>query len=313
MKIKKPKVAILLAACNGEDFISEQLKSILNQSIYPSKIFISIDKSKDQTLKIVKKFKSKFKNINIVSNNHKFGSSFLNFIFLINLKSLKKYDFIALSDQDDIWKKNKIKFALDQLNKKKIDCYSSDVIAFWKNGKKKIIKKSYNQREYDYFFEAGGPGCTYVMKTNFVLKFQLFLRKNFKKIKNLNNYHDWLIYFFARVNKFKWLIDERVTVNYRQHNNNLIGANIGVKSKINRVKLLLNGQRFEYIAKIINLNNIENHKFVKKWFPYSIKGFIFLFINSKKCRRKLSEQIYFSIICLIMIIKFLILGKVYQK
>ena len=133
----KKKIAILLAAHNGEKYISEQLNSILDQSIPPGKIFISIDKSKDQTLKIVEEYKSKYKNIEIISKNSKFGSSFLNFLYLINLKDLKKYDFIALSDQDDIWLKNKIKFAINKLDKNKYDCYSSDVIAFWENGKKK--------------------------------------------------------------------------------------------------------------------------------------------------------------------------------
>ena len=137
MKIKKKKIAILLAAYNGEKFISEQLNSIFNQSYTPSKIFVSIDKSKDQTLKIVERYRSKHKNIEIVSKNIKFGSSYLNFINLLNLKNLKKYDFVALSDQDDIWLKNKIKYAINKLNKKKYDCYSSDVIAFWENGKKK--------------------------------------------------------------------------------------------------------------------------------------------------------------------------------
>lgn len=311
MKIMKKKIAILLAAHNGEKFISEQLNSILDQSIPPRKIFISIDKSKDQTLKIVEKYNSKYKNIEIISKNTKFGSSFLNFLYLINLKDLKKYDFIALSDQDDVWVKNKIKFAINKLNNNKYDCYSSDVIAFWKNGKKKIIKKSYKQRKFDYFFEAGGPGCTYVMTKNFILKFQTFLRKNYKKISNLNNYHDWLIYFFARLNNFNWYIDNKITVNYRQHNDNLIGANVGVNAKINRLKILFSGQIFKYLKKIIHLNYIENHSFVKKWFPYSTKGFIYLIFNSRKCRRKISEQIYFSLICLIMLFKLLITRKVY--
>lgn len=311
MTIKKKKVAILLAACNGEKFISEQLNSILNQSIPPTKIFVSIDKSKDQTFKIVEEYKSKYKNIEIVSKKSKFGSSFLNFIYLLNLKNLKKYDFIALSDQDDIWLKNKIKFAINKLNKTKYDCYSSDVIAFWENGKKKIIKKSYQQRKYDFFFEAGGPGCTYVLSKNFILKFQFFLRKNFKKISNLNYYHDWLIYFYARLNNFNWYIDNKITVNYRQHNYNEIGANIGLNAKFNRFKILFNGQIFKYLEKIIKLNLIENHSFVKKWFPYSVKGFIYLFFNSRKCRRKFSEQIYFSLICLMMLFKFFISKKLY--
>ena len=49
LKKVKPKVAILLAAYNGIDWIEEQIFSILNQESVEVEIFISVDISTDGT------------------------------------------------------------------------------------------------------------------------------------------------------------------------------------------------------------------------------------------------------------------------
>ena len=51
------KIAVLLAAYNGEKWISEQLKSITDQISVDITVFISCDLSTDNTIKIIK-FKS---------------------------------------------------------------------------------------------------------------------------------------------------------------------------------------------------------------------------------------------------------------
>ena len=48
----KPKVAVLLAAYNGEKYIEEQIQSILDQKNIDIYIYISIDESTDKTLEI---------------------------------------------------------------------------------------------------------------------------------------------------------------------------------------------------------------------------------------------------------------------
>lgn len=305
---KKKNIIVLLAAYNGEKYISAQIKSILRQSIPPKKILVSVDRSNDKTLEILKKYSSQNRKIEIISKNRRYGSSFSNFINLLKIKRIKKYDFVALSDQDDIWRKNKFKLAINRLNKN-YDCYSSDVLAFWRNGKKKIIKKSYKQKSYDYFFESGGPGCTYVMKKNFIIDFQKFLKINGNKVINLNNFHDWLIYFFARTNKYNWYFDKNISLNYRQHKSNEIGANEGINAKLNRLEKVLNGDAFKHIEKLILLHKLERQKFVKNWYPFSSKGFLFLFLNSRKCRRRIIDQIIFSFLCFLLFLKYLIKKK----
>ena len=56
MNNNKPIVAIIMATCNGDDFIEEQIESILKQNNVNVHFYISDDNSTDSTLNIVKNF-----------------------------------------------------------------------------------------------------------------------------------------------------------------------------------------------------------------------------------------------------------------
>ena len=49
------------------------------------------------------------------------------------------------------------------------------------------------------------------------------------------------IYFFARVNNYKWYIDNFSGLKYRQHDNNELGANITLRTKFKRLNYVLKG------------------------------------------------------------------------
>ena len=63
MKINK--VAVLMPVYNGEKFLKKQINSILNQKKVDITIFISVDKSTDNSLKLIENLKKKFKSIKI--------------------------------------------------------------------------------------------------------------------------------------------------------------------------------------------------------------------------------------------------------
>ena len=240
MKTKQlPKVAVLLAAYNGEKYIQEQIESIVNQVDVDVYIYISIDASTDRTLEICQQLQKIYNNIFIINEGkERFGSAGKNFYYLIKNVDFEEFDFIALSDQDDIWKPSKIIRGIQVLEKEQASGYSSDVECFWDDGsrKNKIIKKSYPQKKYDYYFEPAGPGCTYILTKKFATVFQ-------RELRNLTNppfHHDWYIYAFARKNNFRWHIDNHPNIYYRQHISNQVGANIGINQKLNRIKKLKN-------------------------------------------------------------------------
>lgn len=296
----KPKIFILLAAFNGEKYIKDQLDSILNQSVRPNKIFINIDKSTDKTVDILRKYQKNFPEINIIGSKKKLGSAGLNFLYMLRNIDFTNADYIALSDQDDIWKKDKIKIALSFLQNG-FDCYSSNVEAFWENGRKKILYKNQTQKKYDYLFESAGPGCSFVFSKKISLALKKFLASN--KNNDFDQYHDWFIYAFARSNKYKWHIDSYPSLFYRQHSNNVFGANVGIKAFHIRARSVLCGNGFAF-SFLLMKSLIVNDKFIKSLFPITRISFLKLALIAKYCRRKSSDQFLFIFACLILIIFF---------
>ena len=262
------KVAVLLAAYNGRTWIEEQINSILNQENVNVEILISVDLSTDQTYELVKLLEKKNKSIIVLPYGERFGNAAKNFYRLIKDVKIDQYDFIALADQDDIWLAQKLNRAINIINEKKCDAFSSDTIAFWENGREKYFKKSYLQKKYDYLFEAAGPGCTYVFSSKSLINFKNFLLLNWYSVNNVF-FHDWMIYAFFRTYKYNWYIDSLPLIKYRQHANNAIGLNLGLKAYLKRFKFVNNKLYRKEVETIKNL--LKPNISINLWFR--IKNF----------------------------------------
>lgn len=294
--MKVYKVAVLMPVYNGEKFLKKQIISILNQKNVEITIFVSVDQSTDNSLEIIESLKKKYKSINIFSKNFKFGSPTKNFFHLLYNFKIKDYDFVSLSDQDDIWYPKKLSKSISVLLNKNFSIYSSSVNA--KIGPlRKYINKSARMTKYDYYFESAGPGCTYVFDKKFFQKFQNFLKQNLKKVNNFDHY-DWLIYAYARENNFLWYIDSEASLDYIQHDNNFTGANIGIKSFLKRSKEVLSG---EALKKANNLSNILKLKKIGIKNFHSFTSIIKLFFNSFLLRRSWSNKFLISIYFFLLI------------
>lgn len=96
-------ISIVMATYNGEKYIKEQLESILPQLNEKDELIITDDGSTDGTLSIIDLFLKQTNNINLVRGPGKgVIKNFENGLKLCN------NEIILLSDQDDIWKCNKI-------------------------------------------------------------------------------------------------------------------------------------------------------------------------------------------------------------
>jgi len=260
---KKPKFAVLLAAKNGEKWINNQILSILSQKNVEVKIFISIDRSYDRTEEICKKLAKSNSAIQIIKqNNLKRTSSSLNFFWLIKNVDLKKFDYISLSDQDDIWFHDKLKRAIMCLKKFNSHGYSSNVIALYEDGSQKKLLKNTKQTKFDFLFESAGAGSTYVLKSKEFYVVKELITNKFKLVKKIEN-HDWFIYSCFRSMGYKWFIDKKPTMFYRQHNSNVIGANNSIESGFRRLKMILSkwysyqvNQNYKIMSSIADKNRI---------------------------------------------------------
>ena len=294
------KIFILLAAYNGQEFIAEQLNSILTQIDISVDIAISIDAvTFDRTESEIYKIKEQNNNVYILPVEEKFCSAAKNFFSLIRNTNFVKSSYIALSDQDDIWHPEKLSRAIEMLSKHNCDGYSSNVTAFWHDGRQKLINKAQPQVGWDYLFESAGPGCTFVMTQKLALQLQTFVRENKERLSAVWM-HDWFIYAFARSRGYKWYIDERPSMLYRQHSNNQVGVNLGYKAFRQRIHLIRTGKWMEQSSLIASLCGLSCQPFVKKWHDHSRFGMLYLAFNAKKCRRKYSEKYFFALSCLVL-------------
>ncbi len=228
-----------MATYNGEKYIREQLESIAKQDEVDITIFASDHFSQDNTPAIVKNFCLN-NDIKLELTSPPIGApktSHSNFFHLILQRRYENFDYICFCDQDDIWMPSKIKQAIKKICETNAAGYSSSTTALYPSGKKKFIFNSNRQTSADFLYESAGQGCTYVMKSANFMSWQNFLRSQPELVENAT-YHDWMTYAYFRCRNYKWVIDSRSFIFYRQHSSNVLGARSGAKAYIKRLLLL---------------------------------------------------------------------------
>jgi rhamnosyltransferase len=252
MDLPLPRVAVLLATYNGISFISDQVESLLKQVSCAVDIWVSDDQSTDGTWEWLCDRAAGEARISLLPRVGRFGNAARNFYRLMQDVDFSRYQYVALSDQDDIWYLEKLALSMGQMRERKAAAVSSDVIALWPDGRKELIRKSQKQRSLDFLFESAGPGCTYVMTVPCATAFKEFLARNRSAVAAVQ-FHDWLIYAWVRAHGFTWYIVPRPTMLYRQHDRNEYGANSGWAAFRRRLAQVRSGWYREQILKIARL------------------------------------------------------------
>ena len=98
-------ISVAMTTYNGARFLREQLDSILAQSRLPDELVVCDDRSSDETAEILAEYsaRSPFP-LKVIVNDERLGST-KNFEKAIQLSS---GDLIALCDQDDVWRPQKL-------------------------------------------------------------------------------------------------------------------------------------------------------------------------------------------------------------
>ncbi len=304
------KIDILLATYNGEKFVKEQIESILSQTYENFNLIISDDASTDNTLNILEEYEKKDTRIKVFKKEKNKGL-IDNFEFL--LKNVTS-DYFMFSDQDDIWKKDKIEKSINKLKEENSGLVYTDLEivdeklnviypSYWKYKQiyKKIIK--YNNFEALYLNNFV-TGCTILAKSKYI-KDILPLPRNSKFV--LHDY--WTALIISAKDKISYV--EEPTIQYRQHKNNRVGSsrksdqlenfedlrNLFIKVKIEHFEVFkenIEKIKTKEISKYTNealkyFENLKKVKYInlKNWnlffrlykyeeFSYTIQNFIIL-------------------------------------
>jgi len=153
-------ISVCLAAYNGEEYIREQIASILPQLSDDDELLISDDGSTDGTLDIVRSFNAP--QIRLLQGPCK--GIVANFNHLLENA---RGEYIFLSDQDDIWMPNKVETMLAALQE--ADCVVSDCEVV--KGNLQTMDESFYHRNrtrrgrlYNLLVRNGYLGCCLAFK-----------------------------------------------------------------------------------------------------------------------------------------------------
>ena len=116
-------VSVCMATYNGEQYIKEQINSILCQIKENDELIISDDSSTDSTINIIKGINDN--RIRLIERAQ-FKNHILNFDSVLKLA---EGDIIFMTDQDDVWLPNKVSIVSGYLTEYDLvlsDCYMVD-------------------------------------------------------------------------------------------------------------------------------------------------------------------------------------------
>lgn len=112
-----PKVLVLMATYNGEKYLSQQIDSILNQKNVDVTLLICDDCSSDGSFRIAQNYSHDDARVVSKRNvaNVGVGMNFMNMLYDVDTT---QFDFVAFSDQDDVWLDDKLSIACKAISSK---------------------------------------------------------------------------------------------------------------------------------------------------------------------------------------------------
>ncbi|MGE8682705.1 MAG: glycosyltransferase family 2 protein [Achromobacter marplatensis] len=234
-----PHVAILLCTYQGEKYLAAQLDSFAAQTYPCWKLWVSDDGSTDATLDQLTAFSQHHKPGQVTLQGGPRKGFVKNFMSLICEPALHA-DYYALSDQDDIWHPNKLERAVKWLREvpegqPALYCTRTELI----DGAGQPIGFSPLFNRPPAFANAlmqnVAGGNTMVMN-NAARNLLVEAGAHIDVVA-----HDWWIYIVVSACGGLVHYDSEPSLRYRQHGDNLIGANAGLGARLLRIKMLFQG------------------------------------------------------------------------
>ncbi len=209
--MQEPLISVALCTYNGEKFLREQIESILAQTYKNLEILIVDDCSTDKTIDILNTYAEKDKRIKLIRNEVNLGFN-KNFEKALGLTS---GDYIAISDQDDIWLPQKLQQLLDNIKNNWLIFSNSSYFGDSKQGR---LLNDFNlpSNYKGILLRNHATGHTSLMHRdclNFVLPFPNA------------GYYDWWMGFVASYHNKIFFLDEVLTL-YRVHSDSVVQSSL---------------------------------------------------------------------------------------
>ena len=291
-----PVVAVLLATHNPTETIEEQLGSIFAQNSVKVKIYWGDDRSTEESKEYVRKLLTGKDYVEIKDTG--VGAT-KNFLHLLRFPT---DEYIAFSDQDDIWLPEKliqhINLIKDSSDLPALSHSNSVVLKNGKTSKKKSVCQDHTF--YQLSWQNCVQGCTVLLNS----KAQQLLNS---MPQNHVLAHDWWV---AQVISLygKIFFNEKTDLFYRIHTTNevgLPGTLERIKKSLSRTSGTLSNQALEilgYEAAVDNSKLEELEKLRKYWrgiYSGGVLTRLKIAAVGKKARKSLLEDVWRRVILVI--------------
>lgn len=228
-------ITVLVAAYQGEKYLEEQLDSILAQTLKDINIVISDDGSTDGTWELTRRYVSQYPGqvrcLRHIQGDGQCGATGINpvaanFFWLL---SQAKGDYILLSDQDDVWRKDKAECMLFHMKRAEKRWGRETPILLYSDAR--VVDQDLNQIARSFLkYQNIDPKRTSLNEilvenpaTGGAMMFNAALHTYLKKEPEQCMMHDWWIALTASCFGRIKCVREPL-YDYRQHGNNMLGA-----------------------------------------------------------------------------------------
>lgn len=225
-------ISIIMASYNGENYIKEQLESIIPYMEMDDELIISDDGSTDKTHDIIYEYAQKDRRIKVIDGPHK--GVIKNFENALNYTTK---EIIAFADQDDIWLPNKLSAIRDHFQNNNDELILHDMFLASdeeiKNNIKGIRSFDIRKRKHGVFYNwlySGYFGCCMAFTDKF--------KRNIIPFSEFTNMYDQWIGLIAEHRHSAFFMNEALII-HRIH-----GTNMSQKQKfLDRIRTRLNSYK----------------------------------------------------------------------
>ncbi|MBT2763299.1 glycosyltransferase family 2 protein [Paenibacillus sp. ISL-20] len=303
------QVQVLLSSYNGEDYISDQLQSILKQSYPHISVLVRDDGSTDQTQALLKEYTIAHSDRIKVITGRNIGvvSSF----FELVQQSDPHADYYCFCDQDDVWLEQKIERAVSMLSSQayhipamvftSTELTDKDLNSLGTWPKAPLKEPSF----YNALVQNIAVGATITINRAARNKFIEGNQTDPNKIIM----HDW--WFYLLVSGFgNVMYDKNPSILYRQHENNVVGGSNSLFNKLKQKyrsyikykgKHLLIKQASEFYRVYGHLMDNEKREQLELFIALRerVREKIYFLSRSKLYRQSIIEQLLFRFLILV--------------
>lgn len=224
------QVTVLMSTYNGEQYLKQQIDSILHQQDVKVRLLVRDDGSTDQTLSILNEYQRRGQLHYYTGPNLKTARSFLQLV-----KDSPEDEYYAFSDQDDVWDEGKLSRALSLLEGHDAKLPLLYAGSFRMTDQDlKVIAGGENHYTTQTFANAivysCCTGCTMVMNRRLR---NLLCSKPIPQ--HLLMHDDW-VHKLCLAMGGKVIFDSQPMMAYRQHGNNVDGGIHTFKDKLRKVQ-----------------------------------------------------------------------------